>query len=350
MFYSFDIDIAKEYGVDEAIMIANFQHWIAKNKANNKNFHDGHYWTYNSKKAFTELFPFWSEQNIKTILKHLKERNVIIAVNHNENTYDRTLWYAFIDEEKWLGGNQPMHRLELTNGMVKTNQPIPDSKPDIYNNIIINRAKDEKCGCVCQNGNLCLRPGVFSINDKTYCGQHFRIALAKRLKLDEEKGKDSLSNPDYYFAETFDLNQGNDINLSSGSASTKDVMVDCEPQTSDGGDPEIRSSLNEFVEMWNQRLCKDNKFAKKIIILSTVRKKSLRARLQETQKIRDNLAPNKNLLEFLFDDVVIPRIKQSPFLQGKVQPNTGYRKFEFNLEFFCRPSNFEKLINGFYKN
>ena len=305
MFYSFDIDVAKEYSVDEAIMIANFQHWIAKNKANNKHFHDGRYWTYSSTKAFTKLFPFWNQRHIELVITNLVNEGVLIKGNYNSTPYDRTCWYAFIDEKKWIYSEDKIDLQKTGNGKTENNQPIPDSKTD---NIPDNKKEIIK------------------------------------------ERDDSLSNPDYYFTENFDLNQGNDVNLSSGSASTKDETEDCEPQTSDGGDPEIRSSLNEFVEKWNQRLCKDNKFAKKIIILSTVRKKSLRARLQETQKIRDNLAPNKNLLEFLFDDIVIPRIKQSPFLQGKVQPNTGYRKFEFNLEFFCRPSNFEKLINGFYKN
>lgn len=140
MVYNFDINVAKEYGVNEAIMIANLQFWIAKNKANGRNFKDGHYWTYNSKRALLELFPFWSEQNIKTILEHLKNKNVLITANHNTNQYDRTLWYAFVDEDRWLSEVKdpnlskseahPIHWLESTNGKVETNQPIPDNKPD----------------------------------------------------------------------------------------------------------------------------------------------------------------------------------------------------------------------------
>ena len=71
MFYNFDINVAKEYGVNEAIMIANFQFWITKNKANNKSFYDNHYWTYNSKTALQKLFPFWTERQIRYILDNL---------------------------------------------------------------------------------------------------------------------------------------------------------------------------------------------------------------------------------------------------------------------------------------
>lgn len=131
MNYNFDSDVAKEYGVNEAIMIANFQFWIAKNKANGKNYHNGRYWTYNSIKALKELFPFWSEQNIKTILRRLKEKGVLMCENLNTNRYDQTMWYAFVNDNQWIGENQPIDKLELTNGFVRTNQPIPDNKPDI---------------------------------------------------------------------------------------------------------------------------------------------------------------------------------------------------------------------------
>lgn len=130
MNYNFDVEVAREYGVNEAIMITNFQFWIKKNKSNNENFFDNHYWTYNSHKAFIKLFPFWSEQTIKTILKHLKERGVLITGNYNENKYDQTLWYAFADEERWLEESVCSHKLVLTNGEVKTNQPIPNINPN----------------------------------------------------------------------------------------------------------------------------------------------------------------------------------------------------------------------------
>lgn len=145
MIYTFDATVAKEYGVNEAIMIANFQFWISKNKANGRNFVDGHYWTYNSKRAFLDLFPFWTEQNIKTILSHLKDKGVLITARYNENKYDHTLWYAFAEESIWLNNikehntslseNQPTDWLESTNRAVRTNQPIPDIIPDINTNI-----------------------------------------------------------------------------------------------------------------------------------------------------------------------------------------------------------------------
>ena len=43
MEHHFNIEYAKKYGILEAILIDNFQFWIAKNRANGKHFHDGYY-------------------------------------------------------------------------------------------------------------------------------------------------------------------------------------------------------------------------------------------------------------------------------------------------------------------
>ena len=67
MNYNFDIEIATKIGVDEAIMLNNFVFWLTKNKANNKNLFDGNFWTFNSVRAYCELFPFWKESQIKRI-------------------------------------------------------------------------------------------------------------------------------------------------------------------------------------------------------------------------------------------------------------------------------------------
>ena len=136
--YLFDVDVAVEYGLYESIVIKLFQFWITKNKANNTNFYDNHYWTYNSKKALLEMFPFWTEQNLRTIMDHLLDKGILITGNYNTNKYDHTLWYAFVDEEKWLGSNQQIDMLKLTNRCVKTNKPIPDIYNTPDNNIIIN--------------------------------------------------------------------------------------------------------------------------------------------------------------------------------------------------------------------
>lgn len=136
MEHSFDIEVAKEYGIVEAIFIKHFQFWIAKNKANGAHQHEDRTWTYNSNKAFAELFPYLSTQSIRTALKHLTENSVMMTGNYNTNPYNKTLWYAFVDEDKWICQSQQLDLLKSTNGFVKNNKCIntdidyTDNKPD----------------------------------------------------------------------------------------------------------------------------------------------------------------------------------------------------------------------------
>ena len=57
MEHLFDVEIAKQYGVNAAVVLRHLQFWIIKNKTHNQNFHDGRTWTYYSVSAFTKIFP-----------------------------------------------------------------------------------------------------------------------------------------------------------------------------------------------------------------------------------------------------------------------------------------------------
>lgn len=91
--HSFNTKIAENYGIVCAILLQNLFYWTEKNKANNANFHDGYYWTYNSNKAFEKLFPYLTGRQIKYALDNLEEKGLILKANYS-NSCDRTLWYA----------------------------------------------------------------------------------------------------------------------------------------------------------------------------------------------------------------------------------------------------------------
>lgn len=151
MEHSFNIELAKEYGVNSAILIKHLYFWIDKNRANNKHFIEDRYWTYNSVKAFSEMFSYLTEKQIRYALKKLEEEKIIVVTNHNETQYDRTLWYAFTDYgisilnkngyntdgfahlTKGTNGfdkRYNSHLTKSTNGFDKKYKPIPDNIPD----------------------------------------------------------------------------------------------------------------------------------------------------------------------------------------------------------------------------
>lgn len=112
--HCFNIQAASDFGINGAIIINNIQFWIQKNKDNHTNFHEGRFWTYNTYAAFAKQFSYLSINTIRREIKKLVKSGVLIASNFNKSNYDRTLWYAFNDEHKWLSGedNPPVDNLD----------------------------------------------------------------------------------------------------------------------------------------------------------------------------------------------------------------------------------------------
>lgn len=144
MEHHLNVELAKEYGILEAIILNNLQHWIEKNRANGKNFHDGHYWTYNSAKAFSELFPYASQKQIRKALQNLIAEGVIQTGNYNKNPYDRTLWYSFTEKGDSIFQMVKIDVPKRENGNDLEGQPIPDNKPDNNTNNKLKESKKEE--------------------------------------------------------------------------------------------------------------------------------------------------------------------------------------------------------------
>lgn len=130
MEHSFDVDIAKRYGIVGAVLLKNIHFWIEKNRANEKNFYEGNYWTYCSKKAFAKLFPYLNERQIDYALKKLIDAGVLITGNFNANRYDRTLWFSITQKGFAILQNCEMEKQEFVNQDCKIVKPIPDNNTD----------------------------------------------------------------------------------------------------------------------------------------------------------------------------------------------------------------------------
>ena len=98
MEHHFNVGLAKEYGIEESILIHNLYYWIKHNVANKKHFHDERYWTYNTADAFAQLFQYMNSSKIYRVLKSLEDKNIIIKGNYNEDKHDRTNWYSFTND------------------------------------------------------------------------------------------------------------------------------------------------------------------------------------------------------------------------------------------------------------
>ncbi len=97
MRHSFDTELAAVVGIEAAILVANIEFWIEKNRANDKHLHNGLYWTYNSIKAWQELFPYMTKDVIRRRLDKLVELGILLRDSFNEDPRDRTAWYTLSD-------------------------------------------------------------------------------------------------------------------------------------------------------------------------------------------------------------------------------------------------------------
>lgn len=144
--HSFSISIAAKYGVQEAILIAHFVHWIRINTRARRNFRefevDGQkfqrYFTYQSRKEIQLHFPYWTFKQIRCLCEKLVELGILFACNFNKNKIDKTLWYAFVDPGEFGLRESEVDQMyensknvyESPNGPTKAKKgtPIPDTK------------------------------------------------------------------------------------------------------------------------------------------------------------------------------------------------------------------------------
>lgn len=116
--HSFDPDVASKVGINAAVVYQNLMFWCEHNAANDRHFHDGLYWTYNSMKAFGELFPYLTSKQVRTAIEKLVDAGLVRSGNFNKSSYDRTKWYAVV------------HLPKRANEVAPEGEPIPDSKPE----------------------------------------------------------------------------------------------------------------------------------------------------------------------------------------------------------------------------
>lgn len=135
MNHTFDVDLAEIHGLEAAILIHHFQYWIRHNRKLKRNFRDGRTWTFQTIAEICAHFPYWTYKQTRRILDHLVDKKILVKGNFNKTEFDRTVWYAFVNESDFLNKlydcpNGQMEKPKRANGFGETGTPIPDPKPD----------------------------------------------------------------------------------------------------------------------------------------------------------------------------------------------------------------------------
>jgi len=96
MEHHFNIEVAQQVGgVEKAILLYNLDFWTRKNRVNDDHFYDGRTWTYNSSRAFAELFPYMKAASIRRWLRELEKDGFLVSSQkYNDSAYNHTKWYS----------------------------------------------------------------------------------------------------------------------------------------------------------------------------------------------------------------------------------------------------------------
>lgn len=91
--HSFSRALARQHGINAAILLAFLAHRITSVEAARKD--DRGY--FQTVKIIKKHYPYLSTNEITHALTKLRKQGVLKAATHNRKAYDRTLWYTFTD-------------------------------------------------------------------------------------------------------------------------------------------------------------------------------------------------------------------------------------------------------------
>lgn len=87
--------LAKELGLNEAIVLQQIHFWLESNKKADINFIDGRYWTFNTMSDWHKNdFDYMSIATLRRTFKNLEDKGYLIAGNFNKNKMNTTKWYS----------------------------------------------------------------------------------------------------------------------------------------------------------------------------------------------------------------------------------------------------------------
>jgi len=87
--------LAKEIGLNEAVVLQQIHYWLEKSKHLIK----GKKWVYNTYEDWQEQFPFWSISTIKRVFHSLEKLGLVVSDNWNDLKMDKTKWYTINYQE-----------------------------------------------------------------------------------------------------------------------------------------------------------------------------------------------------------------------------------------------------------
>lgn len=140
--HSFNIEIAQEIGVSNAIVLQHFGFWYKKVVIDGVNRFEGKFWVRMKLSQLHKIFPYYSTDQLRRYVEKLISENLLIDGSFNEKKGDRTKWYTLTDEAKnMLGIDDKKLTGEFANGSTGENANGTGEFANSNNKEVVIRSK-----------------------------------------------------------------------------------------------------------------------------------------------------------------------------------------------------------------
>jgi hypothetical protein len=127
--HTFNVDLAVEVGLNQAIILQHLFYWHQVNEKNKNNIIEGRIWTYSSVAQINLIFPYLSVRQIAHTFKKLESEGFILTGNFNKFAFDNTKWYSLTDKSLDLYASRNVKAIhETSNDNSRNVNAIPDNK------------------------------------------------------------------------------------------------------------------------------------------------------------------------------------------------------------------------------
>ncbi len=156
MITNFSEQLWIDFDLEVAIFLENLVSWIrfnaSKDNPEQRNFHEGRYWSYNSYPQLAKLFSGWTSKTMRTIITRCIKHELILVGNFNKKKYDNTNWYTLSDKalayfpiaaeklypdssvDSDIGGLDLYTAAQTGRTPAQTGRPIPEDLNSLRNN------------------------------------------------------------------------------------------------------------------------------------------------------------------------------------------------------------------------
>lgn len=95
---TYNHDLAKEYGINTAVILGFFNFYTNINKSKQVNSREDETWVYHSADSISKALEIYTARQIRYAIKKAHDHQLIKKANYNKTKYDRTTWYSLTDK------------------------------------------------------------------------------------------------------------------------------------------------------------------------------------------------------------------------------------------------------------